>query len=60
VLPSGRCLKKLTRKRQGMCYQELDVKRVNSKKTRNVLPRDRFLKKLTRKRQGMCYQGLDV
>ena len=42
VLPRGRCLKGLTRKRQEMCYQGVGFKKVNSKKTRNVLPRGRF------------------
>ena len=62
MLPRGRCLKTLTRKRQGVCYhyQGVDFKKFNSKKTRNVLPRGRCLKRLTRKRQGMCYQGVDV
>jgi len=39
-----------------MCYQGVDFKKVNSKKTRNVLPRGRCLKGLTRKRQGMIIQ----
>ena len=60
VLPRRRCLKGLTRIRQGIVTKGYMFKWVNSKKTRNVLPRGRCLKKLTRKRHGMCYQGLDV